>query len=39
MSLLASALAWLADPDSWSGPGGIPIHSERLRGLYAVWIR
>ncbi|GGG46521.1 glycine/betaine ABC transporter permease [Kocuria dechangensis] len=24
MSLLASALAWLADPDSWSGSGGIP---------------
>ncbi|GAB2549276.1 ABC transporter permease subunit [Leucobacter ruminantium] len=36
MNLFADALAWLADPAHWSGPGGIPVRTLQHLGVTAL---
>ncbi|QBE48142.1 ABC transporter permease [Leucobacter triazinivorans] len=36
MNLFAEALAWLADPANWAGPGGIPTRTLQHLGVTAL---
>lgn len=36
MNLFAEALAWLADPANWQGPGGIPVRLAQHLGITAL---
>lgn len=38
MNLIAEALAWLADPANWTGPGGIPARTGQHLAITALTI-